>query len=183
MINFPTLQSLDKLEVFFKIIRSASIPPKFTYRYLAKLGFASSNDRNFISLLRKLGFIDNKNVPTQKYSLLRDITLFKEILGQQVLFFYKDIFEIDTNALFVPEDVLLGYFGRLSSQDSKFLKNAVSLFLKLGTLASFEVLAQKKHIKEVSISKPKINLNITLPTTTDEKVYESLFRHLKKLLR
>jgi hypothetical protein len=50
-------------------IRGAGTPPKFTHDFLkSTLGFASSNDRSVIKILRTLGFLSADGTPTQRYN-------------------------------------------------------------------------------------------------------------------
>ena len=47
-------------------MQSAGVPEKFTFEFLKKLGFGSSNDRALPSLLKKLGFLDQTGSPTPR---------------------------------------------------------------------------------------------------------------------
>jgi hypothetical protein len=62
--ELPYLVTNKRLADLFGKIQSASVPQKFTYEFLKKLGFASSNDRALPSLLKKLARHPNPASPT-----------------------------------------------------------------------------------------------------------------------
>ena len=67
--DFPSTQAWTRLPDIFKSISTAGTPPKFTNEFLKNtLGFASSNDRSIIAILRKLAFITASGEPTQRYN-------------------------------------------------------------------------------------------------------------------
>lgn len=187
MSNYPFVEAYEKIPSFFQAVREARTPKKFTYRYFADIGFPSSKDRDFVLALKKLGFIDEKSHPTHHYLRLKDINEFPEVLGERLQEAYDTLFETDKNAIYVSENVLSGYFSRLTGCS---VEEALVYSRTLKALVRLSSLSEKKELEEKSfLQKPRdkktasnISLNINLPTTTDEKVYESLFRHLKDLV-
>lgn len=61
------LSSVKNVEAIFNSMLAAKAPEKFTTKFLEDLGFKSSSDRLFISMLKALGFLDNNGVPQQRY--------------------------------------------------------------------------------------------------------------------
>ena len=59
-------------EDFFKAIRNAKAPERFTQSFLKDLEFASSNDRLYIGVLKGLGFLDENGAPTGRYFAFLD---------------------------------------------------------------------------------------------------------------
>ncbi len=206
MFEFPHISSFNKLEDVITAINNDAVPAKFTYRYLAKIGFPSSKDREFIPAFKLLGLIDDQGHPTAKYTNLRDVQRFELGLGEAIEEAYAKLFETDPDANNVSESVLTGYFGKLTGGSHQKSTIYAKTFLELVRISNFEhqpnlALNAGKESSEKEI-KPQesamvaarnstglkgtkaanINLNINLPTTTDGKVYESLFKHLKDLI-
>ena len=69
----PYVNAYGKISDVFEGIKSASVPPKFTYDFLSTvLGLTSSSYRAMIPLLKKLDFLDQGSVPTEHYKKFRD---------------------------------------------------------------------------------------------------------------
>ena len=190
MSNIPCIDSYEKLEKFFNIVRDKETPLKFTYRHLARSGFPSSKDRVFVLLLKQLGYIDEKGRVKEDYHSLKDVVQFQGTLRRGIERAYTPLIELDGNAINATENVLNGYFGRLTGESLSRSLVYTRTFKELVRLAGWgkqdeqsikESIAKEKIVENVR-SIPNINLSINLPTTTDEKVYQTLFKHLKELV-
>jgi len=188
MYDFPSIKSYQKIGELFEALITSKVPNKFTYRYLAQLGFASSNDRDIIPSLKKLGFLDNKSKPTNSYLSLRDPSNFKKTLSEAINMAYKSLFEYDEHVTDVSESVLTGYFSKLTGTSQSESLDYAKTFLELIRESGYKKEIEPERIDKIRSNKlkepatPNINLTINLPTTTDEKVYQALFKHLKDLL-
>ena len=199
MFEFPYIGPYKKLEEVLDAIRSNEVPDKFTYRFLAKIGFPSSKDRDFVPAFRLLGLIDILGRPTAKYTEIRDLQQFEPVLTKAVEDTYKELFETDSNVANVSENVLISYFGKLTGKAHKESVTYTKTFLELVSLSGYkkkgvravegeetkvvqEVVEEQKIQRTIKTRAQNINLNINLPTTTDGKVYETLFKHLRDLL-
>ncbi len=184
MSSLPYVQSYKKLKVFFEAVKIAETPSKFTYRYFAGLGFPSSKDRDFVIALKQLGFIDAKGQPTEDYASLKDVRQFEGTVKRGIERAYLNLLELDGNAVDVSENVLNGYFGRLTGESLEKVMVYARTFKELVGLAGWDTEEEQEveSRKNVERDRSNINLSINLPTTTDEKVYETLFKHLKDLV-
>lgn len=187
MYKFPCVKSYEKLESLFESIINSEVPDKFTYRYLADIGFASSKDRDMLPALKMLGFVDEKGLPTDSYRGLKDSSVFKKVLLEAIEDAYQPLFETLPNAKNVSENVLTDYFMKLTEASHANSNAYKKTFLELLRLAEDSEETQAEHNTQEpnsreGLSVKNVNLNINLPTTTDDKVYESLFKHLKDLL-
>jgi Family of unknown function (DUF5343) len=61
-----------KIPQLFARIRDAQAPEQFTHQLLKDWGFSSSNDRQFLQLLKALGFLSPEGKPTARYHAYRD---------------------------------------------------------------------------------------------------------------
>ncbi len=184
MSKFPYVRSYEKLGAFFSALSEAGVPQKFTFRYFAGLGFPSSKDRDFVKTIKMLGFVDNSGRPTQEYQALKDVRLFAITIRKSVDTTYGELLSLDKNAWNVSENVLNGYFGRLTGASISEAVVYTGTFKALVNLSDHNEQAEKPQIVKEGEKKTlqNINLSINLPTTTDEKVYETLFKHLKELI-
>lgn len=183
MSKYPYVEAYDKLPEFFQAVREARMPEKFTYRYFANIGFPSSKDRDFVKALKRLDFIDENSRPTRSYQDLKDAGLFPSAIRKSIEKTYKELLDIDKEAWDVPENVLNGYFGRMTGESLEKTLVLTRTFKGLAALSDHEKKEEKNGTEEVEGKQmSNINLSINLPTTTDEKVYETLFKHLKDLL-
>ncbi|MFC1722151.1 DUF5343 domain-containing protein [Patescibacteria group bacterium] len=193
MFDPPNVYSPDKISVLFDYIAINDVPKKFTYRFLEQLGFKSSRDRELIPFLKKLLIIDEKGNPKEDYRILRDLTQNKQLVSEKVSVVYSELFDLDERSFKREDKILEGYFGRLTEKSVEEVKYLVQTFKALCTWSNYAIYTEllenenlqdnaKSKLKKVEREAPKLNLNITLPSTTDEKVYESLFKHLTSLL-
>ncbi|HAO6217606.1 TPA: DUF5343 domain-containing protein [Listeria monocytogenes] len=80
MTNYPYMVSNNKISQIFDTLNTAAKPDKFTNNVLHNLGYRSTNDRAFITLLKKLNFLNSDSSPTSNYDYLKDSTKSKKLL-------------------------------------------------------------------------------------------------------
>jgi hypothetical protein len=188
----PFVNAYGKLDALFAKIREASTPPRFNQDYLGTvLGFRSSSDRAFPSLLKRLGFIDSANVPTQDYKDYRDETQSRIIMAKQVREAYPTIFKASEYAYKLNKNDLTNVVKRATglAGNSTTLGGIVGTFMSLCALADFKgtIPAEKERLVEIEPLQPKpsgMNLSYTivlnLPATTDIEVFNAIFKSLRE---
>ena len=67
MTDYPYMISNNKISSIITKIQQAARPAKFTQEVLKNLGFTSTNDRAFIPLAKRLGFLADDGTPTALY--------------------------------------------------------------------------------------------------------------------
>lgn len=193
MVEYPYMVANNKIAPILEQIRNAAKPEKITQNLLKTWGFASSNDRAIISVLKRLEFLTEDGVPNLNYDTLRDKTKWKKVLGAQIKILYKDLFTINENINNESDEVVKGAISRVTGKESKTVERYYSTFKTLCDLADFSVKpVQEKEIKEetksaVQIDIPNNNtkaefhydIQIHLPATTDISVYNAIFKSLK----
>lgn len=186
MEKYPYVDTIDKFAQIIESIRIMPVPNNFTFRYFFTLGYSSSRDRHFIYLLKFLGFLDQLGKPAPSYFALRDPLKEKEIIASQVCASYKEVFALDENVPNVPESTLYSYFAGQTEAGEQVIKKQIRTFLWLCEFSGiFDMFKNKKEKPSEPRKKgvaPRVSISINIPTTTDDKVYDSLFRHLKELL-
>lgn len=199
--ELPYLVTNKRLPDLFAKIQSAGVPEKFTFEFLKKLGFASSNDRALPSLLKKLGFLDQSGSPTPRYSAYRHTKNAGHVLADAVREVYQELFALDENVYKASRDDLLGLVSRVTGADKKYVALMASTFTALTDLAVWDVPAvevtplptddfdaPKEHATdhtEHSCKKKghtiafRHNVEIHLPATTNIAVYNAIFKSLR----
>jgi hypothetical protein len=200
--DYPYMISNNKIGSILDRIEKAEKPPKFTYEFLKKIGFSSSNDRAVIPLLKRLEFLSDDGTPTPSYDDLKDSTRRSYILGEKIKSTYSDIYSINTNIHNSSDEEIKGAISRVTGKDAKSVNRYFLTLKALIGLAKFTPPPIKKKddttikdvvaTKEVGISKGSVgdegqkrhpgfhyNIQIHLPSTTDISVYNAIFKSLK----
>jgi hypothetical protein len=203
----PYVSGYGGIPKLFAKIKEAAVPPKFTQDFLTTvLGLKSSSYRAMIPLLKKLGFIDAANVPTQAYKESREDSVSGIIMAERLREAYKGLFgaseyayKLDKKELQIKLKSLLG-----TAEDDPNISYVVGTFLELSKLAKWDGAAQKfkKEVPAPSAksesggtenlysSKGSFNgrlgvsytINLNLPATTEIEVFNAIFKSLRENL-
>jgi Family of unknown function (DUF5343) len=202
------LVTTKNLEGFFNAILSAKAPERFNSKFLTELGFSSSNDRLFISLLKGLGFVDDAGAPQQRYYDFLDQSQSKQVLAQAVAEAYEDLFRVNTKANEMSVDEVKNKLKTLTrGEKSETVTNLMANTFK--ALCDYSDWTKPKSApvvpaivppepkKENQTGKQEIvdglpgkskspqlhyNIQIHLPESRDSAVYDAIFRSLKEHL-
>lgn len=198
MTDYPYMISNNKISPIIQKIQQAARPQKFTLEFLRNIGFTSTNDRAFIPLIKKLGFLMEDGVPTQAYDQLKDKTTSAKILAIQIQQLYSELYNINTEIHNASDDEIKGAIGRVTGKDQEGVNRIFSTFKALCSLANFNfenhpqktIIADNEIEKEVVKSQKSTerknefhyNIQIHLPATNDISVYNAIFKSLKENL-
>lgn len=86
------------INAYFEAIRNAEAPSRFSYKFLEGLGFASSNDRLLIGILKELGFLNADGAPQDRYFQFLDKSISSKVLAEGIRESYSDLFAVNTSA-------------------------------------------------------------------------------------
>ena len=156
-----------------------------------------------IPLLKKLGFVDPANVPTQAYKDFREDSLSGNIMAERLRDAYKSLFQANEYAWRLNKDELTSKLKSLTgaAEDDGTIPAVVGTFLALSKLAKWEGTMPKK--KEVSVSavdkgetgngghkqsdefadgrlRLSYTINLNLPATTEIEVFNAIFKSLRE---
>lgn len=203
----PYVNAYNGIPLLFEKIKAASVPTKFTVDFLSTaLEMRSSSYRALIPLLKKLGFIDPANVPTQAYREYREDELSGSVMATQLKQAYKELFQSNEYAWKLTKDQLTGKFKSLTGagDDDPYIPSIVGTFMALSKLAKWEGVAPRKRKEEEE--KPADNgigddargkppkefaegklglsytINLNLPATTEIEVFNAIFKSLRENL-
>ena len=193
MNDYPYMLSNNKIQPIIIKIQQAARPAKFTIDFLRTLGFTSTNDRAFIPLSKKLGFLMDDGTPTSLYDQLKDSTLTAKTLASQIRLLYSDLFAINTEIQKAPENEIKGAISRVTGKDEDGVTRIYNTFKTLCGIADFNTnnapdsIAEKTEepitalpvVSPTKKSEFHYNIQIHLPATTDISVYNAIFKSLK----
>lgn len=201
MVSYPPyVNAYGQLKELFAKIKEASVPPKFTQDFLSTvLSLKSSSSRPMIPFLKKLGFLDQANIPTKVYSDFRDESKSKAIMAQQIKIAYSQLYTAHAYAhKLKKEDIISKLCSVLgASKEDVPVALVAATFLELCRLADFEeeiqepptpeqkdAIAGGPLVQPQSLAKLGISytINLNLPATTDIEVFNAIFKALKENL-
>lgn len=196
--------SFSKIPQYFDTLLTARAPEKFTVKFLADLSFTSSNDRQFINVLKSIGFLDDSGVPTERYFKFLDQSCSKQMVAEGVKEAYVDLFNLNVSAYSMTQAEVEGKFKTLTngSKATTTITQMAKTFTALCGYAdwsdtpivaeSVTVVSQPEQTTPVvPLTTPvteshsagfdlNYNIHIHLPATRDQSVYDALFASLAK---
>jgi Family of unknown function (DUF5343) len=198
------VQVYGQLGDIFKKICDGQAPSKFSIQHLKDIGFASSNFRAVIPLLKALGFLSPDGTPSQRYSDYRNSAQSRKVMGEALRDAYGDLFTIKASPTAADRALIEGKFKSTHNATPNTAKLMGSTFYALLALADLspgesssgaKKIEQKKEevsvtagldssAKESSKHRPTLhyNIQIHLPATKDVEVFNAIFKSLKEHL-
>ncbi|MGB7434389.1 MAG: DUF5343 domain-containing protein [Candidatus Acidiferrum sp.] len=195
----------NSLRQFLKGVPNRGIPPKVSGKHLKSIGLKESNDQSIIRVLKFVGLLNSDGSPSEIYKGFRDKSRGPNLLAQQILKAYKDLFDTYPDAQAQSDENLRNFFTGKTDLGKAAIGFTVSTFKVLCEFGDFSdskgPLASGSSAGHSALgagsgggagagsgSGPAvhINLQIHLPEATDPATYDAIFaainRHLGKLL-
>lgn len=196
------MDAYGQLKNLFDKIKEAAVPPKFNTDFLSVvLGLKSSSYRPMIPFLKKIGFLNDANVPTKTYIDFRDDTKRGTIIAQELKKAYGVLFSANEYVYKLDREQIKSKLSSIlgASKDDVTIPKVAATFTELIKLADFdsknniepkeelvnttssqqETVVQISHPTKLGIS---YTINLNLPATTDPKVFDAIFKSLKEHL-
>ncbi|MBI4287848.1 MAG: DUF5343 domain-containing protein [Chloroflexi bacterium] len=195
MADYPYTPVPGKMRAFFEKIQETGVPERATTRWLPTVGFTAANDRSILNVLKFIGFLSQSGEPTGRWRDHRDKGRAKRLLADAIRESYGELFQTYPDAYQRTDADLRNFFNTKTSAGGQVVTQTVTTFKSLIALADFSgalggtdvETPQKQPPTSNETAKsllPQININIQLnvPETTDEAVYDRFFAALKKHL-
>ncbi|MEO5921401.1 MAG: DUF5343 domain-containing protein [Pseudolysinimonas sp.] len=199
MATIPIALNGGGIPRFLKHIQDAGVPSKVTVAYLKSAGFKSSNDVSLLNLFKGLGFLDASGIPTGTWKSYRDKTQAKAVLAEAIRACYPDLFHLYPDASSRSDTEVVNWIKANSSYSELQASRALKTFRYLAAEADFSGTVTASASSPAATAAPapapapalplvrnmpsvNINIELHLPATDDEKVFESLFKAMKKNL-
>ncbi len=205
------LTSFKNVDGILAAMQSAQAPSRFTQKFLESLGYANSNDRLFINVLKALGFLNDTGVPTKRYHRYLDQTQSQIVMAEALREAYADLFQVNVKAQDMSTAEVKNKMKTLSEgqYSDRVLTQMAGTFKALGKNADFSgqaasapsrSTAWKLEEEEEKENEEKLppgarptlalerlgglsyNINIHLPESRDQSVYDALFKSLREHL-
>jgi hypothetical protein len=201
----PYVNGYGGIPTLFKKIQEAAVPPKFTQDFLnTSLGLKSSSFRAMIPLLKKLGFIDPANVPTQAYKDFRDENAAGTVMAARLRAAYRVLFAANEYAQKLEKRELLAKLRNVTgaAEDDANISYVAGTFTELAKLAKWEGAGAKPKPEKppaededggrgAGNGREKVfagklglsyTINLNLPATTEIEVFNAIFKSLRENL-
>jgi len=196
------------IPAYFDAILDAQPPERFSIKFLENLGFTSTNDRLLIGILKELRFLNSDGVPQQRYFEFMDRSQAKKIVAEGIRDAYSELFAINTKANELPASDVRNKLRTLyaGKKTDGVIERIATTFAALCEYADFSqpgptrrdsapdmkketVSSDKKSDSRINTISQAITLdslqyhiNIVLPETRDQGVYDAIFRSLREHL-
>lgn len=211
-MNYPYSTSTGSIPKILEKLQNIGKPSKADSKWLSSIGITKSSEQRILIILKFLGFTEKNGTPTDHWTGFRSKLNGKKVLGTAIKHAYKELFDIYPKAETSTKEELTDFFSTRTDAGNLALSHTVNTFQKLAAYAEFDgqdvINEATDHNQEVEDDNPKvselksssvsdaltktisskngitINLNIqlTVPETTDEKVYDKFFESMKKHL-
>ena len=206
----------NAIGTFFNALHEAEAPERFSNKFLEHLGFTSTNDRAFITILKDLEFLDSDGKPKDNYYQFLDRSQSAKVLAKAIREAYSDLFTVNKAAnTLSAEEVKNKIKVILKGGKSDNVLNRISkTFNALCQLADFSTPSEEAAASKVAdddtdsqsfqdphVAKPiqtaqspqsstsKVNvsalqyhINIVLPESKNQEVYDAIFKSMREHL-
>lgn len=202
MANFPYTTVSGRIKPLFQKIVQVGKPNNVDKNWLKGIGFVASNDPTLLTIIEDLGFTKSGQ-PTDLWQRYRDKSQSKNVMAEAVRNTYADLFGTYPDAHQRSDAELKNFFQSKSSAAGRTVDLMVTAFKNLRDLADFNEQSRTSAVESqakiditpvverngmapsvINGSGVTVNVNIqlTVPETTDAAVYDSFFAALKKNL-
>lgn len=203
------------IDAYFEAMLNAEAPERFSTRFLESLEFKSTNDRNFIGILKELDFIDADGVPKDRYYEFLDRSKAEAVVAEAVREAFSDLFAVNKSAEKLSAEDVRNKLRTLykGAKKDNVLQRIASTFVALCEYADFSTTPTPKTQKttdkdaekqpekasergttkqegssdktvtlpesSLSLDSLQYHINIVLPPTRDQAVYDAIFKSLR----
>lgn len=197
-------QTYGQIGEFLAKLQEGQAPSKFTQQHLRDIGYASTNHRSFIPLLKAIGFLSSDGSPTSRYHAYRDKSQARNVLGDALKEVYADLFVIKAQPTEKDKDLIEGKFKSAHNATGRPAELMAKTFFALLKLADVThsasqstkastvadelpqddepLIVEPRPQKHLSTTGLHYNIQIHLPATKDVEVYNAIFKSLKEHL-
>ncbi len=209
MSSLPYISSPGNIEKALKGIKAAAVPERVSQDFVKTvLKIPGGSGDQMTTYLRKLNFARSDGTPTETYTKFRNPTTSGQALAASIRHAYARLYVRNEFMHKLPESDLQGLIVEETgqAQDSLSVKRMLGCILTLRKDADFGIAQEirdstqdihsettpKRHQdyaptpERPTIGSVGLNLgytiNINLPATTDQAVFNAIFKNLKENL-
>lgn len=207
MADFPYTQSTAKIKYFLDKVQSMGKPDVVNKKWLDTIGLQTRNDTTLVPVFKFIGFLTPGGQPTERWSVYKGRAQAKEVLAEGIREGYKELFQHYPDAEKRSIEELKNFFSARSDHGKSVTEKTVTTFKNLCALADFskpiEVIVsrngheapalelQSQDVPDTARTLVRglgdgvainINIQLTVPETTNSDIYEAFFKALKNNL-
>jgi hypothetical protein len=200
------------IPAYFDALLDAHPPDRFSIKFLENLDFTGTNDRLFIGILKELGFLNADGVPQQRYFDFLDRSRSKHVLAEAIQDSFRDLFAVNTKAheLSVEDarnklrtlysgkktDLVIGHIAKTFRALCDYADFSKPSHTTIPTdeahpIPSDKANPQPKQPQEkptiassiLAVDSLQYHINIVLPDSRDQAVYDAIFKSLREHLK
>lgn len=208
--KLPYVISPTSVSKILDKVKQAQTPERFTGDFLStKLGFKGGNNRQFIPLAKKLGFLGSDGKPSDIYKQFRNPSQSGVAVATAMKTGYRELFERNEYAGSLAKDALKGLVVEVTGLDAKdrVVQLMCQTFEELRKLADFDADAgsgkgktaieenendgsrkSKSALRDDEGLEHEFGLNLAytinlvLPKSDDPAVFSAIFKALRENL-
>jgi hypothetical protein len=197
------------IPAYFDAILQAGAPERFSVKFLEGLEFKSTNDRTLIGILKDLGFLDADAAPTKRYFEFLDKQQSRKVLAAGIREAFSELFALNKDANKLTAEEVKGKLRTLyaGSKKDSVIALIARTFIALCEYADFSAPLPVQPVvekddsvapsdtcspeskirstaqKSVSLDSLQYHINIVLPESRDQAVYDAIFKSLRDHLK
>jgi hypothetical protein len=204
--NLPYLASPGSIKTALDKIRAAATPDRVTVDFvLTKMDIKGGTGRAILPFLKKIGLVNSDGAPSELYRQFRNPSTGGAAVAKAIKIGYKPLQSVNEYFYNLKDAELLAAIVQVTGTeaDSATAKYTLATLKNLKSFAKFDE-AEAVPEKEIAIPEPTtassngkppadigergigVNLaytiNLNLPATTDQAVFNAIFRSLKEHL-
>ena len=202
--NLPYVASPGSIKNALEKIRSAATPERVTKDFVSTVLQIKGGTGGYIPpFLKRIGFVGSDGVPTDLYRKFRNPATGGSAVADAIRIGYKDLLQANEYFYRLSDKELLALIVQVTGveADNRAAALTLSSIKALKAFANFDAVENKPEVqerqepttKDVGISphqntKGAVGLNLSytinlnLPATTDQAVFNAIFRSLKEHL-
>jgi hypothetical protein len=172
--DLPYLPTYKNVGTVFERILTAKAPDAFTTRYLTEtLGLKSTADRNLITLLKSLGFLDSSGKPTTEYMLLKNPTTAGAAIAAGIKKAYAPLFAANESANEADASTVKGLIAQVTGANSDIVSKTHGTLQALLKKADFKSAGANGNASEkpvTAVAEPRADANPERRESVSESV-------------
>ncbi len=204
-VGLPYLATPGSITMALQKIRDAATPDRVTADFVTtKLTIKGGTGRAIPPFLKRINFVASDGTPTELYKSFRNKTTGGKAVAEAIKFGYHPLKEVNEYFYLLSDKDLKALIVQITGLDAddKIVKLTLSTLSNLKQFAKFEddkdIALENIEEKEIAHDKTTktyqsstatevgltltYTINLNLPATTDQAVFNAIFKSLKEHL-
>ncbi|NKJ74584.1 hypothetical protein GFL38_20395 [Rhizobium leguminosarum bv. viciae] len=202
--TLPYLPTPGSIRTGLERIRDAATPDRVTIDFIqTKLAIKGGTGASIAAFLKKIGLVNSDASPSELYKRFRNTQTSGESIAEAMRIGYRELFDINEYCYALNDKDLLSLVCQAtgSAADSQTAKLTVATFKNLKAFADFDAKSKAVDAVPEEAALPAVpayrastnnqdslglnlsyTINLNLPATSDQAVFNAIFRSLREHL-